>query len=196
MRYIHYDKRNNSYCLSKRVNGKSVYIGSTTEYPLIQKLKKKCKGVNWDYDKLMEIKEWFALNKGLLEEKYGKKRQDKYISELKDQHIKRYQIRKQDKYGRLQYYGIYRTRNHAIKVRNELIKNNWDRQKVHLKLPRYKNQGYNKEGELHNIYYNEETQEYEVRKIIEYKIKTFATTTTIEEARKIRDQLQENNWQT
>jgi len=196
MKYIHYDKRNGTYMLSKRINGRSVYIGCTTEYPLIQKLKKKCKEADWDYDKLMEIKEYFMLHKGVLEEKYGKKRQEKYIYELKDRPCKSYQITKKDRYGRIQYYGVYRTLNHAVKVRDELIKNNWNRKKVNLKLrPRY-TKNYNKEGELHNIYYNEQTQQYEVRKIIEYKLKTFATTPTIEEARKIRDKLQENNWQT
>lgn len=196
MKYIHYDKRAGAYSLSKKVNGRSVYIGSTTEKPLILKLKKKCQEADWDYDKLMEIKEYFMLHKGVLEEKYGKKRQEKYIHELKDRPCKSYQIMKQDKYGRKQYYGVYRTLNHAVKVRDELIKNNWNRKKVNLKLrPRY-TENYIKEGEQHNIYYNDETQQYEVRKIVNYKLKTFATTPTIEEARKIRDKLQENNWQT
>lgn len=195
MKYIYYDERSGAYELAKNVNEKNVYIGRTTEYPLILKLRKKCKEVNWDYDKLMEIKEYFSLNKGLLEEKYGKKRQEKYIHELKDRPTKSYQIIKQDKYGKKQYYGVYRTLNHAVKVRDELIKNGWNRKKVNLKLrPRY-TENYIREGELHNIYYNDETQQYEVRKIVNYKLKTFATTPTIEEARKIRDKLQENNWQ-
>ena len=194
-KYIYYDERSGAYELAKNVNGKRVYIGRTTEYPLILKLRKKCKEADWDYDKLMEIKEYFSLNKGLLEEKYGKQRQEKYIHELKDRPCKSYQIIKQDKYGKKQYYGTYRTLNHAVKVRDELIKNGWNRKKVNLKLrPRY-TENYIREGELHNIYYNDETQQYEVRKIVNYKLKTFATTPTIEEARKIRDKLQENNWQ-
>ncbi len=83
---------------------------------------------------------------------------------------------------KLFYFGTYNTLKDAIKTRDELIKNNWQKPKNKLKninIRKIKN------GE----------NRYDIRKKQNGILKHFGTYTTLNNAIKTRNELIEHNWQ-
>lgn len=192
-RYIGKHKRDGTYYLSKRINGKSIYIGTSTIWEVIRDLRKQCIAVGWDEEKVKQIKEQFIKDRPLLEYKYTVDHiNEKYIFPYKTkQRVLFYIARKEE--GKFVQYGKYRSLNEAKKYRKILIESGWDRSKVNISG--YPRKPSNKLNIQRNIYYNPTTKRYDIKRLVNYQVHYFMSADTLEEAVRCRDILEANGWE-
>lgn len=197
-KYIFQDKRNNSYELTKRINGEYVYIASSSVLEVIKELKQQCIDVGWDYDEVLKIKKKYPFERAKLENKYNhsKVRNERYIHPYKRGNHTYYMIQKCID-GKREYFGSYRTLAKAIEIRDLLIKNKWNRTRVDLKQyspGSAKNKMSNDKESYPNVYFNNDTGMWEVRRVMNYKLEVFYISSSLADACEYRDQLDKNGW--